>query len=273
VSDPSGQQAEAAFPVLYRSTVLAGRPGIVVLEADLPALEERFGSRARSRALIHRLERSGRLRQVRRGAYTMVDAGGNVRAEILDLVAALTPKPYAVTAGAALQFHGLTDQHFRLLVVLVNTQLRPWSYRGQTIRYARTGRRLVGVGTRSRRTVAVVANPARAVADSLDHPAWGVTLPQVAEAIDRLLKRDLAFADTLAAEVADSYGHALARRLGYVITVLAGADAARPFLLLRGRSKAATKLSASGPERGPLDTTWGVRVNVDRAVLTQHRPS
>jgi predicted transcriptional regulator of viral defense system len=88
-----------------------------------------------------------------------------------------------------------------------------------------------------------------------------------------LLKRDLGFADTLAAEVADSYGHALARRLGYVITVLAGADAARPFLLLRGSSKAAAKLSANGPARGPLDTTWAVRVNVDQAVLTQHRHS
>jgi predicted transcriptional regulator of viral defense system len=269
----AGQQAEAVFTTLYRASVLAKRPGIVVLDADLPALDERFGSRARSRALIARLEKAGRLQPVRRGAYTMVDAGGNTRVGVLDLVAALTPKPYTVTAGAALQFHGLTDQHFRLLVVLVNTQLRPWSYRGQTIRYARTSRKLAGVGTRSRRTTAVIANPARAVADSLDHPAWGVTLPQVAEATDQLLNRDPAFADTLAAEIADNYGHALARRFGYLITTFAGADAARPFLLLRGSSKAATKLSARGPERGPVDTTWGIRVNVDRAVLTQHRNS
>jgi predicted transcriptional regulator of viral defense system len=243
------------------------------LDADLAALDASFGSRARIHALIARLEKAGRLQPVRRGAYTMVDAGGNTRAGILDLVAALTPKPYAVTAGAALQFHGLTEQHFRLLVVLVNTQLRPWSYRGQAIRYVRTSRKLAGIGTRSRKTTAAIANPARAVADSLDHPAWGVTLPQVAEATDRLLKRDPAFADTLASEIAEHYGHALARRFGFLITALAGADAARPFLLLRGSSKAAAKLLAPGPDRGPVDTTWGVRINVDRSVLTQHRGS
>ena len=273
MSAGNGSQSEAVYTTLYRASVLAGRPGIVVVDADAPGLDEILGTRARSRAAIARLEKAGRLRPVRRGAYTMVDAGGNARVEVLDLVAALTPRPYAVTAGAALQFHDLTDQHFRLLVVLVNTQLRPWTYRGQTIRYARTTRKLAGVATRSRKTTAAIANPARAVADSLDHPAWGVTLPQVSEATDRLLKRDPAFADKLAAEVADNYGHALARRFGYLITALVDADAARPFLLLRGGSKAATKLSARGPDRGPVDTTWRVRVNVDRAVLTQHRSS
>jgi predicted transcriptional regulator of viral defense system len=201
----------------------------------------------------------------------MLDAGGNARAGALDLVAALTPNPYLVTAGAALQFHLLTDQHFRLVVVPVNTQLRSWSYRGQTVKYARTSRKLAGAGTRSRKTKALIATPTRAIADSLDHPAWGVTLPQVAEATDRLLSRNPALSDALASEVANHYGHALARRFGILITALAGPDAARAFLPLRGPGKAVTKLLTRGPDSGPIDTTWGVRINVDPAVPTQHR--
>lgn len=90
-------------------------------------------------------------------------------------------------------------------------------------------------------------------------------------AIDRMRNRDRGFPDELASEVAEHYGHALARRLGVLITALAGQNAARAFLPLRGRSKTAAKLLASGPDTGPLDTTWGVRINVNLDIATQHR--
>jgi predicted transcriptional regulator of viral defense system len=268
---PDRDPQEAAFTTLYRASVMAGRPGIILADEDFRTLDRLSGSRPRSRGLVRGLERSGRARSVRRGAYTLVDAAGNTRATALDLIAALTPKPYLVTAGAALQFHDLTDQHFRLIVVLANTQRRDWTYRGQQIRYVRTDRKLAGASIRSRRTRAAIAIPAMAIADSLDHPSWGVTLPQVAEAIDRMRGRDLGFPDELASEVAEHYGHALARRFGVLITAIAGQNAARAFLPLRGRSKTAAKLLASGPNIGPLDTTWGVRVNVDLNIATQHR--
>jgi predicted transcriptional regulator of viral defense system len=262
---------ERFYTALYRASVLAGRPGVVVAERDFEMLDQISGSRTRTRALVRRLETAGRARSVRRGAYTLVDAAGNTRATALDLVAALTPKPYLVTAGAALQFHELTDQHFRLVVVLARTQLRDWTYRGQQMRYVRTDRKLSGASTRSRRTSAVIASPAIAVADSLDHPSWGVTIAQVAEAIDRMRDRDRGFPDELASEVAEHYGHALARRLGVLVTALAGQNAARAFLPLRGRSKVAAKLLAGGPDTGPVDTTWGVRLNIDLGVATQHQ--
>jgi predicted transcriptional regulator of viral defense system len=262
---------EVAFTALYRASVAAGRSGIVVADQDFEALDQLFGSRARSRALVARLEKTGRARAVRRGAYILVDAAGNVRPTGLELVAALTPKPYLVTAGASLQFHDLTDQHFRLIIVLASTQRRNWKYRGQQVRYVRTGRKLAGSSIRSRRTPAAIAAPAIAIADSLDHPSWGVTLAQVAEAIDRMLHQSRDFPDRLASEVANHYGHALARRMGVLITALAGQDAARAFLPLRGRSKAAANLLAGGPDAGALDTTWGVRINVDLSIATQHR--
>ena len=256
---------------LLRTASLARRPGVTVLIDDLPVLDELTGSRAESHELIAALERDGRLRRVRRGAYALVDPAGGVRAGLLDLIAALTPRPYLVTAGRALQFHDLSDQHFRRVHVLAPRQLRPWSWRGDEVRYARTDKSLRGVATRTRKTAAHVATPARAIADSLGHPAWGVTLAQAVEALDIMLARDPTFADRLAGEIAGRDSHALARRLGFLVSRLAGEDAARGFLPLRGDSKAATALRAGAAGSGPIDQIWRVRENADVERLLEHR--
>jgi predicted transcriptional regulator of viral defense system len=211
------------------------------------------------------------LRPVRRGAYVLSDATGGARANLLDLIAALTPHPYLVSGGRALQFHEITDQHFRRADVLVATQLRSWSWRGDEVRYARTDRPLRGHATRTRKTHAWIATPERAIADSLSHPAWGVTLSQVVEALDAMLNRDPTFSDRLAGEVAAANRNALARRLGFLVSNLRDIDAARGFLPLRGHSKAATPLLARGPADGTVDRVWRVRINADPAVLLQHR--
>ena len=221
------------------------------------------GSVDGAQRLVGTLERQGRLRRVRRGAYVLADASGGMRAGLLDLIAALTPRPYLVTAGRALQFHELSDQHFRRVQVLAPTQLRSWSWRGDTVRYARTGRSLRGEGTRTRKTRANVASAERAIIDSLAHPEWGVTLSQVIEALQTLLARDPHAADRLAVQTAAYDSHALARRLGLLVSRLCGQDAARAFRALRGSSKAITPLRAGGPDSGPIEQTWKLRENVD----------
>ena len=264
----ASSRTQDAFVRLSRATVLAGRPGAVVLDEDLPALS---GGRRQGHELIAALEREGRLRRVRRGAYVLVDSTGGVRIDLLDLVAALTPDPYLVTGGRALQFHELTDQHFRRVHVLTPMQLRPWSWRGDDIRYVRTDKSLRGASTRTRRSRARVATPERAIADSLANPQWGVTLSQVVEALDAMLDRDPGFPDRLASELAVLGNHALARRLGFLVARIASPDAARVFLTLRGRSNAATPLQAGGASEGPIDPTWSVRENVEVGRLLQHR--
>jgi predicted transcriptional regulator of viral defense system len=260
-----------AQTALTRAAALAGTPDVVLVERDIGVLNALTGSRPRSHKLIRRLADAGRLRPVRRGVYVLVDNAGTVAADIFDLIEALTPRPYLITAGRALQFHGLTDQHFRRIDVLVETQLRQWSWRGTMVKYANTTTSLRGFSTRTRKTPALIANPERAVADSLDRPALGVTLSQVAEALDLLLHQDSASLDRLAVLTANAYGHALARRLGFLATTLAGDNAARVFLPLVGKSTGATALLAGGPADGPVDPTWMVRVNVDPALLLQHR--
>ncbi|MEX1141394.1 MAG: hypothetical protein WD993_05100 [Thermoleophilaceae bacterium] len=267
----AGSAFEAAHVRLSRAAVLAERPGIVVFDEDASQLDELTGSRPRSHALLERLERAGRVRRVRRGIYVLVDVTGGVRVDILDLIAASTPDPYLVTGGRALQFHGLTDQHFRRVHVLTGSQLRSWSWRGDEVRYVRSQAPLRGGAARTRKTRARVATPARAITDSLSHPRWGVTLAQVVEALDVMLTRDPDFADLLAIEAARQDNHALARRLGFLVSHLAGSDTARPFLALLGDSKAATLLQAGTGAIGPINTRWQVRVNVDLDRLLQHR--
>ena len=181
---------QEAYAHLVRASSLAGRPGIVILDEDLSALHPPDGSATAVHSLLAAVEREGYLRRVRRGAYVLVDSAGGIRTGLLDLVAAVTPKPYLLTAGRALQFHELSDQHFRRVHVLVPTQLRSWSWRGDEVRYSRTDRSLRGASTRTQKTRANVATAERAIADSLAHPKWGVTLTQVVEALDTLLGRD-----------------------------------------------------------------------------------
>ena len=271
VRDKGRVDLQEAFVHLSRATSLAGRPGILVLDEDLSTLDGLTASRSRSRDLIGGLEREGRLRRVRRGAYALVDSTGGVRSGLLDLVAALTPSPYLVTGGRALQFHELSDQHFRRVHVVVTSQLRPWSWRGDEVRYVRTDKPLRGGAARTRRTPARIAAPERAIADSLSHPRWGVSLAQVVEALDIMLARGPSFPERLAGGIAGRDSHALARRLGFLVSHLAGPEAARVFLPLRGEGKASTPLQAGGRADGPIDGTWQVRVNADLERLLQHR--
>lgn len=87
-----------------RSALLAGRPSVVVLDEDLAALEALMGSRTGAHAAIEGLASQGRLHRVRRGTYVLVDQTGGLRVGVLDLIAALTPKPYLVTGGGRFSF-------------------------------------------------------------------------------------------------------------------------------------------------------------------------
>jgi predicted transcriptional regulator of viral defense system len=72
------------------------------------------------------------------------------------------------------------------------------------------------------------------------------------------------FVDSLATDAA-RFGNALtSRRLGFLVERLSGRLAARPFLPLRGRSKAIVPLVTSARTLdGPIDSTWRLRINVD----------
>lgn len=260
--------SERAFVALSRRALDADRHPVVRLDEDMETLDVSTGSRRRSQDALRQLRRDGRLRRVRRGVYLLVAPTGSTDARILPLIDAVTPRPYLVTAGRALAEFGLTDQHFFRVIVLTSHRLNDWSWQGDEVRYALLApERIWGVSTPDGPSIAL---PERAILDCLANPRWGVTLPQAAEAVDRAVAgrttpKDLAHA-------AERYGSAaVARRLGYLLELLHGPDAAEPLLALRGRSHAHVLLSSSAPDRGPTSPRWGVRINVDPETLIAHR--
>jgi predicted transcriptional regulator of viral defense system len=263
---------EQALTQLTRGAHIANRPGIVLLDPDLGALEALTGTRRGAISLIERLQEDGRLRRVRRGVYLLVEQDGTIRVSLLDLIAATAPRPYLVTAGRALEFHDLTDQHFRLAVVATATQVRGFTWRGDEVRFVRTssdlGRRAV---IRTRQTRARIATPERALIDGLAHPGWGVSLSQLAEALWLAGRRDGDFPDRLAVVAAGDASAATSRRFGFLVAHLFGPTSAKAFLPLRGEGKAAPLLHPAGPSTGRIDKVWRVRVNVDLDQLFSFR--
>jgi predicted transcriptional regulator of viral defense system len=198
----------------------------------------------------------------------MRDETGVLRVDLFALTDAVTPAPYLITAGRALAAHDLSDQHFRTAVVLVANLRRNFDWRGDHVRYVVTERDRIWGATRRGPQV---ATPERAILDSLSHPRWGVTFSQSVEALDLALARWPRFASKLASAAERYRNAATARRLGYLITQLAGADAARPFEPLVGASRAATPLVPSGGKSGEYDSRWRLRVNIAVDELRAHR--
>lgn len=264
---PSADFLRSVSVQLARQSSLAGRWPVVV-EDDLEAIEPLTGSREASFAALRRLAQIGQLERVRRGTYVMRDETGVLRVDLFALVDAVTPAPYLITAGRALAAHDLSDQHFRTAVVLVANLRRNFDWRGDHVRYVVTeSDRIWGAPRRG----AQVASPERAILDSLSHPRWGVTFAQSVEALDLALARWPRFAARLATAAERYRNAATARRLGFLITHLAGADAARPFEPLLGASRAATPLDPSGSKTGEYDARWRLRVNIDLNELRAHR--
>jgi len=259
---------ERAVVALNRRALDADRHPVVRLDEDMEALDTSTGSRRRSQDALRQLRRDGRLRRVRRGVYLLVAPTGSTDARILPLIDAVTPRPYLVTAGRALAELRLSDQHFFRVIVLTSHRLNDWSWQGDEVRYALLAPgRIWGVSTSDGPSIAL---PERAILDCLANPRWGVTLPQAAEALDRAVPYR-ATPEGLA-RAAERYGSAaVARRLGYLLELLHGPDAAEPLLALRGRSHAHVLLSCSAPDRGPSSPRWGIRVNADPETLIAHR--
>jgi predicted transcriptional regulator of viral defense system len=265
---PSADRLRQSSVQLARAATLAGR-WPVVTDDDLTVLDELTGGRQASFAVMRELAQARQLERVRRGAYVMRNETGVLRIDLLELIAALAPRPYLITAGRALAAHDLSDQHFRTAVVLVSSLRRDFEWRGDHVHFVQTepGR----IWGAHRRSGPQVASPERAILDSFAHRRWGVTLSQSVEALDLALARWPRFAEDLATATARYRNAAVARRLGFLVAYIAGEDTAAPFRALLGSSKAATLLDPASGNSGLVDTHWRARVNVDLDALLAHR--
>lgn len=251
---------------LHRAALEAGRRGIAIPSADLGAVARRTGEREAAAQAVTRLIRAQRVVRVRRDLLVLPDATGLLSVEIADLIDAVSPPPYLITAGAALEHADLTDQHFFGLAVLVPSEVTQLRYRGQTATFIKTDpTNIWGSQPEARPSYAL---PERALVDALNHPRYGVSLTQALDALVRAASRDPEFLDRLHAAVlrysSGSRGHSSrssARRVGLVVERLFGADASAPYRDLIGTNRAPVLLRPSGSLSGPVDTTWRVVVN------------
>jgi hypothetical protein len=141
---------ERAFIALNRRARGEGRYPVILLDADMPALDDATGSRRRSHDALRQLTADGRLRQIRRGTYVLGAPTGGTDARLLDLVDAITPRPYLVTAGRGLAESGLSDQHFFRIVVLTTSRLSGWNWQGEDVEYVMTSRERIWGEPRAR---------------------------------------------------------------------------------------------------------------------------
>jgi predicted transcriptional regulator of viral defense system len=260
--------AERAFIALNRRANAQRRYPVVLLDEDMEALDDSTGGRRRSHDALRQLTADGRLRQVRRGAYVLGAPTGGSDARLLAILDAVTPRPYLVTAGRALAETGLSDQHFFRVVVLAAGRLAEWSWQGEQVYYVESAPdRIWGeLGPDG----PAIARPERAILDCLADRRFGVSLPQTAEAIDRAMRIGMPLSRLVKATRRYETA-AVSRRLGFLVELLVGADAAAPFLRLRGASNKYVPLSPFQPAKGPADSTWRVHVNIEPELLLAHR--
>ena len=241
---------------------------VLRLPDDWPLVDDVTGDRAASQSLVFRLHQKGALRQIKRGAYAVRPRSRALALSALDLIGPVGPDTHLVTGGAALARHGLSDQSFRTVIVLVPAPQRGWEWQGERVKYVVQPVDRIWGGTQLRvdRTPTTVARRERAILDSLAHPAWGFSLGQVVEALQRALDEPR-FAETLALAAARYDNAFLSRRLGFLVSRLSGPTVAAPFRSLIGTSRAVAALEMRGPRTGLVHSEWRLRENVPFELL------
>jgi len=251
---------------LHRAAIDAGRRGIAVPSVDVERVASGGLDRVGVSEAVRRLTRAGRVVRVRRDLLVLPEATGLTRVGLVDLIDAVAPVPYLITGGRALEHFGLTDQHYFGVAVLVPAEVSPLSFRGERATFFVTdSSNIWGAATKQG---PFFARPERAVIDGLNHPRFGVSLNQAADALIRARSADSSFLDRLA-KVVRAYGagsrnhgsRAAARRVGFIVEQLFGSVAAEPFLPLIGTNKAPVLLRPARRRDGRVDAVWRVVVN------------
>ena len=251
---------------LHRAAVDAGRRGIAVPSVDLERAVSGDFDHGTVVEAVRRLVRAGRVVRVRRDLLVLPDATGVAGVGLVDLVAAVAPSPYLITGGRALEHFELTDQHYFVITVLVPAEIAPLAFRGEWATFFVTEPSNIWGAADDQGPR--YARPERAVIDALNHPRFGVSLTQTADALIRAKSADSDFLDHLANAVraygagARNHGsRAAARRIGFIVEQLFGSSAAAPFLPMVGPNNAAVLLRPGRRRDGPIDAVWRVVVN------------
>jgi predicted transcriptional regulator of viral defense system len=218
---------------------------------------------ARVYRLVAQLKEMGLLAEVENGKYLVLGfEPQRVLSNPLFIASQLAPPGY-VSFWSALHYYGFTEQAPLTVFVATTVKKRPVVYRNQRFRFVTVQpRKLFGY---QRETVGdlpvLLADPAKAIVDSLAEPRYAGGVAEVARALHAALPQ--AEVATLI-EYANRMGDkSLGSRLGFLLNRLGHPPA--PGDLIRAASP--VKLEPSRPASGAVDRLWRVDINLAEAEL------
>lgn len=217
--------------------------------------------RPQAYSLLERLTRQGLTVAVEKGKYLLV---GLEPERVLGnplFIATQLAHPAYVSYWSALHYHGLTEQVPHTVFVATTRKKRPLAFQGHRFRYVTIkpdkffGYRRESVGD----LPVVMADPEKALIDSLDQPRYAGGMAEVAHALAAAAPElDIPLLLDYAARMDD---RSLASRLGYLLTAQGLPTDRLPV------SATPVLLDPHLSAQGDYDARWRVRVNLSQAQL------
>ena len=230
------------------------------------------------RLLVSRLARKGWLLRIERGKYAVVPraAIGAWSEHPFVIAHGIAPEHHFISYWSALAHHGLTEQQPQVVTVAVLRRSRPpisfqhWDYRFVEVpESAFFGyREHAFPALNGAVTVHVpIADPSKAVLDSLEHEDAAGGLAEVTKALRRGFARKLVSVQELAANVERWGNAALAARAGFLVERLDLGDATPLMKLARRNGRVPALSQQDRKSEAPTDRRWRLRVNAPEWVF------
>lgn len=247
------------------------RSGLSVIRVpdDLETLRSHGFPAASGQSTLRTLTRLGLVRPIARGLYEVRDPAGVSRSSFESLLATWLRGNHLTTGWWALAQAHLTNQDVREVVVLTTTNRRDLTVLGRNVRVSK-GDEANLWGGRKRDSGLIIATPERAFCDCAGTRPARIPATRIAEALDTFLSSDPRELKRLIGTVKRFKSPVVARRLGYLVEIVAGAEAAAPLLPLIGMSKKPDALDP-GDTAAPIVSKWQVRTALSSDELLEHR--
>ncbi|OIO22956.1 hypothetical protein COX84_07225 [Candidatus Micrarchaeota archaeon CG_4_10_14_0_2_um_filter_49_7] len=200
-----------------------------------------------ARLLLHRLAKTGRIRHIERGRFTISDDPFAIASRII--------APAYISLWSALQFYGLTEQLPKDVFVTANRQKKQIVFMDTRIRFVFQKRLLPFRRLGYRNMEIFIAEPETAVVESLMHQQH---VP-VNEAVKALQSGKINFARLK--WIANGTGNvSLLRRLGFILEKIHA-----PKIIAPPKPMNIARLDLNMPAGGNIDGRWGIEDNNEAA--------
>jgi predicted transcriptional regulator of viral defense system len=224
------------------------------------------------RDTIHNLSEKGWLIKLQNGKYVVAPraARGSWTEHPFVLASEISPDDHYISFWSALSFHQLTEQLPRIVyVVLRNKQKRALAFDGWQYRFVSfSERKFFGFrleafpALNGANTVNVpVAEPEKAIIDSIEHQHYAGGLQEVLRTLSRGLQEEKVSIAKLLEYIKRLNNAALTARVGFILDRFSVKEAREllPYIRHRGIPPS---LSTSGSTKGHLDRQWYLYNNV-----------